>query len=259
MGEGRSVAARPDGERAAQRRPAQARIRRLGGPANAVRFSAVVARRVCARLEAGETLRAICRDAAMPNRSSVQAWARTLPAFAEAMGRARRAAGWHGEGGRKPRWCPHLAAEVCSRIADGQTMSAICADPDMPSLSLVHKWRSARPEFAADLELARQAQAERMCDLGWEIAQRITPKDAYATHVKLSQLRWTAAALAPARFGRVRPLEAEAAGAAGARGPTQVIFQMREFRRETQADGTTKVVAYLRNPATGELEREARD
>jgi len=57
----------------------------------------------------------------------------------------------------------------------------------------------------------RGFQAERACDVGWEIAQAATPVDAYATDVKLKQLRWMAGVLAPRRFGRHRLVEAEVA------------------------------------------------
>jgi len=239
----------------------------VGGPSGAVRFSAKVARRLCARVEAGESLRAICADAEMPHRSTVRLWMRALPAFEEALLRARRAAGWHMLGGQKPMWCESLASEVCARLAAGERLSRICDDPEMPSLSLVYKWRATRPEFARAIELARQVQAERYFDLGWEIAEAVTPANAFATHVKLTQLRWTAAALAPTRFGKVRPVVAEAAalaeealeGAAEDAGAREVTFYVRHFKREEQPDGTVKVVAYRQHCVTGELVRDTSD
>lgn len=251
-------------------RGAEARRRRLGGPAGSVRFSARVARRLCARVEAGESLRAICADAEMPHRSTVRAWMDALPAFATAVQRARRAAGWHMLGGRPPMWCEALASEVCARLAAGEPLSRICDDPEMPSLSLVYRWRVERPAFARAVELARQVQAERFFDLGWEIAMGVTPADAFATHVKLTQLRWTAAALAPTRFGKFRPVvaettaldEAEAAERAEAEGDDEersLTVYIRHFKREEQPDGTVKVVAYRQHCVTGELVRDDSD
>jgi hypothetical protein len=57
--------------------------------------------------------------------------------------------------------------------------------------------------------MARRIQAERFCDLGWDIACEVTPETAFATKVKLEQLRWTAASMAPKRYGRFRAVRAE--------------------------------------------------
>jgi len=259
----------------------RAAVRRLaGGPAGSVRWSAAVARRICARVESGESLRAICADADMPHRTTVLLWRKALPEFAARLERARRAAGWHMLGGRKPMWCESLAAEVCARLAAGERLSRVCDDPEMPSLALVYKWRAERPAFARAIELARQVQAERYFDLGWEIAERVTPADAFATHVKLTQLRWTAGALAPTRFGKFRPVvaevtamdEAEAAaaealagaaaassGAGAGGGAREVTFYVRHFKVEERPDGTKAVVGYRRNCRTGELVRDNSD
>ena len=237
----------------------------VGGVPGSVRYSKGVMRRICERIESGESLRTICADEEMPNRSSVRAWAARLPKVADDLERARAAAGWHGLCGRQPLWCEQTAADICTRLAAGETLTQICRDLTMPSLTTVYYWRVRRSEFADAVTLARQVQAEQFCDLGWEIASAVTPQDAYATHVKLTHLRWTAAALSPWRFGRFKPViqeddaEAELAtakaevAAATKAGP---VFTVRHFKNERQADGTVKVIAYLRDSRTGELRRE---
>lgn len=221
-------------------RPAQrGLVRRLGGPRNAVLFSALVARRICTRLEAGETLRGICADAGMPHRSSVLAWRKALPTFAASVERARRAAGWHMRGGQPPKWCEWTAREVCMRLAAGERMRDICADPDMPSEALVYKWRRERPGFAAALREARAMTAERMCEDSWAVAQAVTPADAFATHVKLLHMRWMTACFDPARFGRFRAVAHESAAAAEPAGPAEVTFRVRRFEKVVGEDGRT--------------------
>jgi len=236
----------------------------VGGVAGSVRYSNTLVRRICERIESGESLRTICADVGMPHRSSVQAWAGRMPKVAEDLDRARAAAGWHGLGGRQPRWCEQTALDICTRLAAGETLTKICKDPTMPSMALVYYWRTRHPEFGEAVLLARQVQAEQFCDLGWDIASAVTPGDAFATDVKLKQLRWTAGALAPARFGRFRAVtqadvaEAELAAPTVVAEPaeTRVIFQVRHFKKETLADGTQRVVSFLRDSRTGELVRE---
>lgn len=217
--------------------------RRQGGPAGAVYWSSKVARRLLARVESGESLRAICADPDMPHRSTVTGWVKDLPRFAAALNRARTAAGWRMRGDHKPRWDERVASEMFARLCEGETMTRICADPDMPSFSTVWRWQQTIPEFAAAVATARRIQAERFCDLGWDIACAVTPQTAFATKVQLEQLRWTAAAMAPRRFGRFKAVtwEDEPAAAAQAE-PQQVVFRVRQFEKALGEDGKT----YLR-------------
>ncbi len=52
-------------------------------------FKSAIADAICARLAAGETLRAICRDPSMPREEVVRGWAIDWPAFAAEFRRAR--------------------------------------------------------------------------------------------------------------------------------------------------------------------------
>lgn len=56
-----------------------------------VKFNETVADQICGRMAEGETLRQICRDAAMPARSTVYRWLSKNPPFADQYARAREA------------------------------------------------------------------------------------------------------------------------------------------------------------------------
>jgi hypothetical protein len=233
-------------------------VLRTGGPAGSVRLTAVVARRVCERVEMGESLRGICADPDMPHRGTVRAWCKRHPVFALKLEQARAAAGWHFLGGQKPLWCPQLAREVCARVAAGEALSHVCADAEMPSLGVVYRWRANRPEFAAAMRLAREVRAERLCDQGWDIACQVTPENAYATRVQLAQLRWMTAFLAPRRFGRVKPMEAEVAVETAATQPGKVppsAWLVKQYRVEERADGAQRMVAFVPDPRTNRVVR----
>ena len=60
----------------------------------------------------------------------------------------------------------------------------------MPSLSTIFYWRRRIPEFEDTVRVAKEIQAERLADLGWEMVGEATPETAYLTHVRLTQLRW---------------------------------------------------------------------
>lgn len=54
------------------------------------------------------------------------------------------------------RYSPELARGICARIAQGESLAAICRDRDMPPRSTVDAWKWAYPEFG---EAFAQAQA----------------------------------------------------------------------------------------------------
>lgn len=191
----------------------------------------------------------------MPNRGTVTRWANERPDFRRRLSRAKTLGGWdHERCGRASGYCEVTAQEIYGRLCEGEAMKSICADPAMPSASTVARWRKARPAFARQLELGRQVQAERLAEDGWEIAQAVTPADAFATRVKLEQLRWTAGCFDPARFGRFKAVAHESV-AAEAR-VVEHQWSATVSRVEKQPDGTKRVVSYYRNHTTGELRRE---
>lgn len=172
-----------------------------------VRFSAALARAICSRVAAGESQMAICAEPGMPSRATLWRWVQEIPRFAAAFRKARAAGGVARENGRLSTFCQETADEVFRRLCEGESLTRICEDPAMPCHSTIYYWRRQYPVFAEAMRVAREVQAERFCDEGWEIACAVTPETAKARQVQLAQLRWTAGVLAPKRFGRLKPQE----------------------------------------------------
>jgi hypothetical protein len=208
-----------------------------------VQFSAKVARAICARVAAGETQAAICADPSMPSRGTLHRWARERPAFAKIFARAR-AFGNRNLKGQTSTYCPVVAHEIATRLSEGESLTAICRDPAMPSMGTIFYWRKSNAEFAEALRLARETLAERFSDLGWEMAQGATPETAYLTRVQLGQLRWTAAILSPRTHGRHKASEPPEP-------PEVTTYLFRHFEIETHPEtGQQRVVSYTPDPRT---------
>jgi hypothetical protein len=215
-----------------------------------VRYSPELAKRLLERLAAGELVYRIAREPGMPTPEAVLKWAKAKPDFAVALAEARRAGG-RPIGARGPAfsYCRETAEEVFQRLCEGQSLTAIGADPTMPSLSTLFYWRRRVPAFEELVRLGKEIQAERFCDLGWAMAEAATPETAYLTHVRLGQLRWMAGVMAPKVF-KLKPAEPPVA-------PRSLDLLIRRFEVEVDvATGQRKVVAYCPNPDTGEVERE---
>lgn len=56
------------------------------------------------------------------------------------------------------------ADAILERIADGESLRAICRDEDMPDKATVFRWLSQHAEFRDQYALAREAQADSLFD-----------------------------------------------------------------------------------------------
>lgn len=56
------------------------------------------------------------------------------------------------------------ADAICERIADGESLRAICRDDAMPSKATVFRWLVAFPDFETKYAHAREAQADALVD-----------------------------------------------------------------------------------------------
>lgn len=63
-----------------------------------------------------------------------------------------------------------LADTICERIADGESLRAICRGDDMPNKATVFRWLAADNVFCDQYARAREAQADSLVDDMLDIA-----------------------------------------------------------------------------------------
>ena len=122
-------------------------------------------------------------------------------------------------GGRPCEYTPEIAATICLRMAEGETLRAICRDSDTPARSTVYQWLSKNPEFADLYTQAREALVEHWADEILDISDDSTTD--YITkigrngheyeavdqdHIQRSRLRvdsrkWLMSKLMPRKYG----------------------------------------------------------
>lgn len=71
---------------------------------------------------------------------------------------------------RQLEFSQEIADAICERIAGGESLRSICADPDMPVTSTVCKWLGRQKAFAEQYARARELQADALFDEILEIA-----------------------------------------------------------------------------------------
>jgi hypothetical protein len=104
-------------------------------------------------------------------------------------------------GGRPSTVTPDVAEEVCKRVANGESLRAICDDDFMPSYWSIFRALDADPSFASNYARARELQAEFVDHEIVMVARNSTPESAAADRVKLDAYKWRAARLAPKKYG----------------------------------------------------------
>jgi hypothetical protein len=105
--------------------------------------------------------------------------------------------------GRPPSYTDEIADEICERLANGESMRAICREARMPDRQTVDRWALANKDFAAKRARAREAQADNEHDRIAEIEDGVLDGriDPQAARVVISSKQWRASKLAPKQYG----------------------------------------------------------
>jgi hypothetical protein len=57
-------------------------------------------------------------------------------------------------------YTPELAETICRRIAEGESLRAICRDPGMPTEGAVRAWARSNQGFGVQYRTARELQLD---------------------------------------------------------------------------------------------------
>ncbi|WP_304179126.1 hypothetical protein [Phenylobacterium aquaticum] len=180
-------------------------------------FTPQIGAEVCRRVAAGVSVVGVCREPGMPCYGTVYRWMRIYPQFgrdlvlARQTARRARAAALSerkaaAAAARKWTWTRPAwnhsyskarASEICRRIVLGESLTAICRDPDQPSIGTVYNWLHAHPDFAELYSHARGAQRDGLEDQVTALFERLTRRDRRREKRWFIHLRREMARLAP--------------------------------------------------------------
>jgi len=116
-----------------------------------------------------------------------------------------------GQIGRPRMYTDDMAINICERIAQGEPLTKICRDENMPTLVTIYRWFHSN-EYEAFCKLYMKAKSDAADTLADEILEiadevpRMGEKGVDFAAVKYQQLRvdtrkWIAAKLKPRRYG----------------------------------------------------------
>lgn len=112
-------------------------------------------------------------------------------------------------------YSPEIAAIVCERLADGESLRAICRDEDMPGRTTVWQWLAKFPEFANQYAHAREDQLSCLADEIVDIAddnhldtvvdddgrERVNHDVVARAKLRVDARKWVLSKLRPGTYG----------------------------------------------------------
>jgi hypothetical protein len=101
------------------------------------------------------------------------------------------------------RYSDKLGEEICSRIADNESLRSICKSPKMPNAKTVYRWIKSHPEFARQYILAHDDQADATYEdiIAIETDLRAGIIDAPTARVLIDSHKWRAGKMRPKKYG----------------------------------------------------------
>ncbi len=90
---------------------------------------------------------------------------------------------------------------ICERIAEGESLRAICSDKDMPARVNVIRWLEKDEALRNQYARARELQADHEFDEIKAIADLASAEDVQVARLRVDARKWRAGKLAPKVYG----------------------------------------------------------
>ena len=102
--------------------------------------------------------------------------------------------------GRPSKYTEELAAIICERISNGESLKKITDEDTMPSRVSVHSWLLKYPEFLNNYEASKALQADVYADEMDDIAHDESV-DTQRARLIIDTRKWVASKLKPKKYG----------------------------------------------------------
>lgn len=146
----------------------------------------------------------------------------------------------HKKVGRPSSFSQPVADEILARLANGQTLNAICREAHMPQRATVMRWCQSHEhkEFSQAYRRARELQFEHWADevidcaddssrdfvdrvgKDGEVSRLFDPENTRRSHLRIESRKWLLGKLKPSQYGDLTRSQVELTGKNG--GPIEV-------------------------------------
>jgi len=105
--------------------------------------------------------------------------------------------------GRPSDYLPEVAADICSLLADGESLRKVCERPGMPNKATVFRWLAQHDEFRDQYAKATETRADAIFEEMFDIADSVTEEAAAVgkARLRIDTRKWALARMNPKKYG----------------------------------------------------------
>lgn len=117
-------------------------------------------------------------------------------------------------GGRPTTYNKDIAAKICARMSEGESLRSVCRSDGFPVLSTVFLWIGKYPEFSEQYKLAMASRADAMFEDMIEIAddgrndfmeteqgEKFNSEHVQRSRLRLDTRKWMLSKMLPKKYG----------------------------------------------------------
>ncbi|CZZ80708.1 ubiquitin carboxyl-hydrolase [Enterobacter hormaechei subsp. xiangfangensis] len=130
--------------------------------------------------------------------------------------------------GRPSDYLPEVAADICSLLADGESLRKVCERPGMPNKATVFRWLAQRAEFRDQYAKATETRADAIFEDMFDIADSVNEEAAAVAKARLriDTRKWALARMNPKKYGDKVSQEIDHKSSDGTMTPKPTIIQL---------------------------------
>jgi hypothetical protein len=130
--------------------------------------------------------------------------------------------------GRPSDYLPEVAADICSLLADGESLRKVCERPGMPNKATVFRWLAQHAEFRDQYAKASETRADAIFEDMFDIADGVNEEAAAVAKARLriDTRKWALARMNPKKFGDKVSQEIDHKSSDGTMTPKPTIIQL---------------------------------
>lgn len=130
--------------------------------------------------------------------------------------------------GRPSDYLPEVAADICARLADGESLRKVCERPGMPNKATVFRWIAQHEEFRDQYAKAAETRADAIFEEMFDIADEATEESAAVAKARLriDTRKWALARMNPKKYGEKVTQDVDLKSSDGSMSPKPTTIQL---------------------------------
>ncbi|EOC1267558.1 ubiquitin carboxyl-hydrolase [Cronobacter sakazakii] len=142
--------------------------------------------------------------------------------------------------GRPSDYLPEVAADICSLLADGESLRKVCERQGMPNKSTVFRWLAQHEEFRDQYAKATETRADAIFEEMFDIADTVAEEAAAVgkARLRIDTRKWALARMNPKKYGDKVSQEIDHKSSDGSMTPHPTTIQLVPVEPTHEPDST---------------------